>query len=290
MSNRQYYSDRNNKTNSKLSLSELKRFFIISYGELESTGYFQKYFGYYCIDQDWVTGEIKINTEDYLYTLLKKDNLVPIRDNIVNYTEDTLFDMIEFYHDHCSKPLEGDFHSWGNCGWHYNKFDDAKGREEFRKMINPHLKKYKEGFEISEKGEILRLPESGFELLMKTPVPSKDEENINEKIENAKSKYRKHNSTLADRKEAVRELADILEFLRPKAQDLLKTKDENDLFNVIQNFGVRHHNQMQKVNYDKNIWYSWMFYFFLSTIYAVLKLIEKNEKKLGTEEQKKRAG
>ncbi len=283
MSQRQYYSDRNNKTNSKLSLSELKRFFIISYGELESSGYFQKFFGYSCIDQqDWVTGEIKINTEDYLYTLLKKDNLVPIREKIINYTEDTLFDMIEFYHDHCSKPLGGNFHSYGNCGWHYDKFNDQEGRKEFRKMINPHLKKYKEGFEISEKGEILRLPESGFELLMKTPVPSKDEENINDKIENAKSKYRKHNSTLADRKEAVRELADILEFLRPKALKYLKTKDENDLFNLIQNFGVRHHNQMQKVNYDKNIWYSWMFYFFLSTIYAVLKLIEKNEKKLET--------
>ncbi|WP_086949827.1 hypothetical protein [Sphingobacterium sp. JB170] len=91
-------------------------------------------------------------------------------------------------------------------------------------------------------------------------------------------KFRRHKSTLEDRKDSIRELADVLEFLRPKIKTVLDGKDEKDLFNIANNFGVRHHNNQQKVEYDKPIWYSWMFYFYLATIHAILRLIDKHKK------------
>lgn len=69
----------------------------------------------------------------------------------------------------------------------------------------------------------------------------------------------------------------MLEFLRPKLEQVLTSKDESDLFNTANNFGIRHHNERQKTDYDKSIWYSWMFYYYLATIHAALRLIEKQE-------------
>jgi hypothetical protein len=77
-------------------------------------------------------------------------------------------------------------------------------------------------------------------------------------------------------------LADVLEFLRPKLKEVLKSGDEKDLFNIANNFGLRHHNQRQKTQYDRPIWYSWMFYYYLTTLHAVLRLLEKGEPADGT--------
>lgn len=47
--------------------------------------------------------------------------------------------------------------------------------------------------------------------------------------------------------------------------------DEKDLFNIANNFGKRHRNDKQRTAYDAGIWFSWMFYFYLSTIHVVLR-------------------
>jgi hypothetical protein len=78
-----------------------------------------------------------------------------------------------------------------------------------------------------------------------------------------------------ERRDAVRDLADVLEFLRPQAKAVLASKDEADLFNLANNFGIRHHNAGQKTDYDPAIWLSWAFYYYLATIHAVTRLIEK---------------
>lgn len=91
--------------------------------------------------------------------------------------------------------------------------------------------------------------------------------------------YRRHGSTLDDRRQAVRDLADVFEYLRPQVKSLLTSADEKDLFNIANNFGVRHHNDKQRTAYDAGIWLSWMFYFYLSTIHVVLRKIEQEARK-----------
>ena len=63
----------------------------------------------------------------------------------------------------------------------------------------------------------------------------------------------------------------MLEYLRPKVKSLLTSADEKDLFNLANNFGIRHHNDQQKTAYDASLWLSWMFYFYLATIHVVLR-------------------
>jgi len=50
------------------------------------------------------------------------------------------------------------------------------------------------------------------------------------------------------------------------------------IFDLANNFAIRHHNPTQKSNYDKTIWYSWMFHFYLATYHAVIRLLIKKEK------------
>lgn len=74
-------------------------------------------------------------------------------------------------------------------------------------------------------------------------------------------------------------MAGVLEFLRPQLDGVLTNKDDAALFNIANNFGIRHHNEKQQNTYDKAIWYSWIFYFYLATIHAALRLIEKKKPK-----------
>lgn len=73
----------------------------------------------------------------------------------------------------------------------------------------------------------------------------------------------------------MRDLADVLEFLRPRVKEVLTSKDESDLFHLANNFGIRHHNDQQRTDYDRPIFYSWMFYYYLATIHAATRLIER---------------
>lgn len=213
------------------------------------------------------------------FLALKKENLWPLKEKLEYYSEDDLFDMIEFLHDHCSKPISGYYHQFNNCGYHYDTFNDQEGQRYFREKINYIIRDFKGGFELSEAGEILELPDRNMAPLLEADIPSSDKENINKKIQLAVLKFRRHKSTLDDRKDALRELADVLEYLRTDIKEFLDSKDEGDIFNIANNFGIRHHNINQKTDYDKAVWYSWIFYYYLATIHVVLRMKAKNTTK-----------
>ncbi|MBC9786563.1 hypothetical protein H1S01_19090 [Heliobacterium chlorum] len=216
----------------------------------------------------------------YFFRVLRKPNLWPIDEGHKNYTEDDLFDVIELLYDLVSKPLEGRYHSWSDCGWHYDTFEKKAGQNEFRAQINDILQDYQEGYELSVDGEILALGDSGLQHLLKAEIPTFDKENVDSRLEQAILKFRRHRSSIQDRRDAVRELADILEYLRPKMKGLLLSNDESDLFNIANNFAIRHHNNKQKNDYDKPIWLSWIFYVYLSTIHVIVRLLIKNNIKV----------
>ena len=223
-------------------------FFKNHYSYFENEGYFQKYLGKECVDNGFIAGELGYDLEGAFLFALRKDYLFPIWQQVDVYSEEDVFDVIEFLYDHCAKPTKRSYHDWNGCGWHCEEYDELAGKKEFREKINKILELYSEGFELSSSGEVLALAETGLEGLFEAPIPTADPENIEKRIEAAKIKWRRHRATWDDRKEAIRELADVLEYLRPQLKKVLETEDENDLFNIANNFGIRHHNQKQKIN------------------------------------------
>lgn len=273
---RRYYSLRTGKNpkGAEIDLKTLKAMFRSSFTQWEVAGYFQENFGYCCVDAGDVPGTLGSDIGAELLFHLRKEMLWPVLSHIDGYTEDDLFNVIEFLHDHISKPLEGYYHSYSGCGYHYNTFDGASGRKEYRERINQLLETYKSGFEISDIGEIMERAQPGTAPLLAADIPTNDK-NISARVEAAISKFRRYRSTLAERRDAIRDLADVLEYLRPQIKNVLTKADEADLFNLANNFGVRHHNQRQKMDYDHAVWLSWMFYFYLATIHACLHMLKR---------------
>jgi hypothetical protein len=258
-------------------LADLKRVFLAQFEQLQTEGYFQEDLGYMCVDAGFVSGAIGTDLQTELLLALRKPNLWPINKTIEGWLEDDLFDMIEFLHDHVSKPTKRWFHDYSSCGWHCTQFDREEGQSEYRQKLLRLLKAYDSGFELTERGEVAALAPTGFEPLLTAPAPHDDIDNVGSRVEAAIRKFRRHRSSIENRKDAVRDLVDVLEFLRPKIKDTLTSQDEKDLFNIANNFGIRHHREDQKVAYDKAIWLSWLFYYYLATIHACLRLLEKAE-------------
>lgn len=272
-----YYSVRTGKNQSggRFGLQMLERLFVSLFSDFEERGYFQETFGYDCVDAGFVTGYAGTDIGGFLLKRLKKENLWPITVRASSYLEDDVFDLIELLYDVVSKGTEGSFHSYGHCGWHYEKFDNVAGQTEFRDSINEILRDYQEGYELSENGEILSLPPAGMTTLTAAPLPLGNDAGVTRSVEAAIHKFRRRGASQEDRRDAIRDLVDVLEYLRPKAKEVLSHKDEQELFNIANNFGIRHHRADQRTRYDKPIWYSWMFYYYLATIHALTRLIQK---------------
>lgn len=279
MAKRDYYSVRTGKhpDGKRYSFDILKRLLKDIYTDFRREGYFDEYFGFYCIDSEYVPGKLGPEIEAKVFRALKKESLYPFDGKFLSYTEEDTFDVLEFLFDNISRPLKGEYHSWNNCGMHWSEFDKKEGEISFLNAVNEALMDYSDGFQLSENGEILILGEEGLKEIFNAKVETDDPENIDSKIQAAIKRFRYHRSSIEERKNAVRELFDVLEYLKSKTKNVLNKKDESDLFNIANNFGIRHHNASQKTDYDELIWLSWMFYFCLSTIYAYLNLSKKTK-------------
>lgn len=195
---------------------------------------------------------------------------------LLQSAEDKLFDLIEYFYRHVSQGIKdpGCLHSYSNCGWHYKKFDSAPAQALFRQRMNRTLVNYRDGFQINESGQVEHTADDGLDQLIDAALPTKDPD-IARRVAGAIALYRNRGRTEEDLRLAVRELFDVLEKLRPELKAEMLTKDEGDLFNIANNFTIRHLNEKQKGNYDSAIWHSWMFYVNLSTIHVITRLMNR---------------
>lgn len=271
-----YYSLRTGKNphTKGLPLSSIADLFQRVYSQFEEDGYFVEAFGFHCVDNGFEHGTVR-DIELQVLLDLHKENLLPVYAHWQTYSEEDLLDVIEFLYQHVSKPIDGAMHNWNGCGMHWKTFNKADGKHEFRAKINSLLNRYENAFELSPAGEILHKAEAGFEPIFEAEVPSKDV-NVVSRVNAATLAFRRHGASLDDRRKAVRDLADVFEYLRPQVRELLTSNDEGDLFNIANNFGVRHHNDKQKTGYDTALWLSWMFYFYLATVHLLLRKIDSN--------------
>lgn len=278
MSERQYYSLRTGKNPlQKLDLKTLLEVFRSIYDEFLVRYYFQEAFGFFCVDAGDVAGIMGSDIRGFFLRKVRKPGLWPIDTQYQSYSEDDLFDVVELLHDYISKPVEGFFHTYNNCGMHYETFDRQSGQEEWQSELNKHLKDYGDGYELSKDGEIVLLGPKGMDSLLEAKLPEYDVRNVNDRVDAAIQQFKRSRSSLTERRDAVRNLGDVLEYLRPKVKSVL-TKDEDDLFNILNNFGIRHHNERQKTNYEERVFLSWLFYHYLAAIHASMRLITEREK------------
>jgi len=67
---------------------------------------------------------------------------------------------------------------------------------------------------------------------------TQDAENVADRVTAAQMKFRRHRSTDSDRRDAICDLSDVLEYLRPRLNDVLTNKDDAALFEIANNFAI----------------------------------------------------
>lgn len=196
-------------------------------------------------------------------------------------TEDHIFDTIELLYDYVSEPCD-----WGpmttDSGYNYYDYESynaANGQLLYREEANRFLIDYKTGFELTADGLILALGTDGLQQILDAEIEPFDELNVDRKVRDAIQKWRNRNLDIKERRQAIREIADVFEWLRKskKLEKVLKRKDESALFDIANNFAIRHHNPSQKRDYDESIWYAWIFHFYLATYHAVIRLLKRDD-------------
>jgi hypothetical protein len=270
---RRYYSSRNYPKN--ISVEELYQKLQSLYLLFREKDYFKKKTG---ITQRHIPEEIMHEAAVYLpfqpFPISKWS-----QDKI---KEENIFDTLEFLFDRVSKPgeLVDLTNETGFNYYDYISYDDKSGQEEFREKANIFLSDYKTGFELSKTGQILAKGTDGLQYILDADIIPYDEINVDNKVKDAIKKWRNRQLSLSEKKDAIRELADVFEWLKKtkNLENVLDNKDESALFDLANNFGIRHHNPNQKTNYDSSIWYSWIFHFYLATYHASIRLLLKKEK------------
>ena len=126
---RRYYSVRTGKNprSANIDLKTFKSLFYSQYSSMVEAGYFQEYFGYSCVDSGDVPGKLGGDMASALLFNLRKEHLWPIPNKFVSFSEEDVFDIVEFFHDHVSKPIDGYHHTYAQCGMHYHTFDRPTG-------------------------------------------------------------------------------------------------------------------------------------------------------------------
>jgi hypothetical protein len=276
---RDYYNRRIGRDGQppRLGLNETAGQIAAAYAFIDQQAYLQRSFGYFCVDAQQVPGRDGYGIHDafYLGTGIKIEGTEI--EAIKAADEVFLFTLIEFVHDHVAKPIKesGRYHGFSNCGWHFDQddsFDEDAGRQEWREKVNRILKHYESGYRLSPEGELLHLAPDGLAPLLSAQLPTKTNDTDRDKVTNAARTFQLGRSTRAERKQAVRDLIDILEFHRSQVKEHLLSKDERDLFLIANNFALRHHNDLQRDDYDDNF-LTWLFYQFLSTVHLMLGVV-----------------
>jgi hypothetical protein len=299
MSRRAYWSSRQGRgPRGAPRLPDVYRAVALLAVELRSRDYLQEQYGYACVDAGNVLGAARMELEEHIEAELGYRDAWPLPDDPLasdpefeefpptpeelRAAEDRIFDIIEFFHDHVSSGVEdpGHFHSYGGCGWHYQEFDPAPAQEFVRDRINVVLGNYGDGYVLSEAGQIEHRVPVGLTSLMSAD-PRTDDEVIERRIQLAVAAWRSRERSDDSMREAVRNLFDVLERLRPQIKDHMLQRDEGDLFNIANNFAIRHFNDKQKTDWESPTWLSWMFYVNLSTIHLVTRLLRRQANREG---------
>ncbi len=287
---KQYFSERQGRgpKAEPLPFAEFRELVVNVFDQLREQHYMQEAFGYDCVDAGVVDGNLGSNPSAYFMRTIRRKGVWPyweaaqvgLDEWMAPYEawdEDCLFDVVEVLHDLISRPVDGRYHDYAQCGWHYSTFDSAAGQADFRDEMNGVLRLHDPPYEMNDDGMVVEAGPAEFQALLTATVPPGTEAEIASKLNSATKRFQTRGVSVDDRRVAVRDLADVLEALRGNIRETMLSKDERELFHVANGFAIRHQNREQRGDYDRLTWLRWAFYVYLATIHAVLRVSEREQ-------------
>lgn len=260
----EFYAVRNGHINledMKITTTHFNSFFVDVYHYFVEKHYFKLAFEGHHSEPRLMSP----SPEAYLFAEAKLKNIWPIDYNYKRPKADT-FTLIEVLHK-LIRRIDG-----------FGMYEEKAAQKEFRDMINKYLVCLNDGYLLTESGYIINLPEDGLGNLITQDLPENTDDSTTQKVETAIKLFFKYDSTEEEKLSAIKLLADILEPYRQELKQITTEKHDDLIFSVVNNYGIRHNNIKQRLDYDKPIWYEWMFHYYLATVQATLKLDLKKTK------------
>jgi len=273
-----FWAERHGKAGGPLDLVTAATLFRSMLTALRSEGYLTEWTGYSCVD---ISGEYEgtggMDLEAFAFRRTRVHGLWPPSDGWDSWDLDHLLTAVEFFYSVVSKPVEGFYHDYMRCGQHWTRFRTRQGRSRYRDEVNQILVDVGGGFELELAGPVVRIIPSGLEELAEQELPAPASNDARQTLQHAIELFRARGSSEHDQLDALRSLAAILESIRPQLKQVLETKDESDLFEILNRFGIRHADAKQQGKYDRRVFLPWLFYSYVAAIHAAFQLIDGSQ-------------
>jgi hypothetical protein len=134
------------------------------------------------------------------------------------------------------------------------------------------------GFVLELGGAVVRAVPSGLEEVVEQELSAPAGSDARQTLQHAIERFRARGSSEHDQLDALRSLAAVLESIRPQLKEVLETKDESDLFQILNSFGIRHADAKQQGKYDRRVFLPWLFYSYVAAIHAAFQLIDRSRR------------
>lgn len=244
--------------------------------ELQDLGYFPESLPRDCVDNRTSWEYVSSRAARAIHLPFDWDG--EARDALT-WDESSLYSLIEYFHDGAQRPRTmGFFHDYGGCGNHYAEHSAESGGVVYRWRVNTLLETY--GVELrlgtrgDERGRLTRHFGTALDAAANSRVTA-GVDNAEDEVAHAIRMFRERGATVIQRRQSLALLAGALEARRKDAK-LVLGKDESDLFNIANNFGIRHRNDQQRVAYGDEF-LDYMF----ATMLAAVTLLEELEQRAG---------
>ncbi|WP_420621945.1 hypothetical protein [Candidatus Poriferisodalis sp.] len=193
-----------------------------------------------------------------------------------DWSVDDLCDFVEVFHDLAARPTYGWQHDFNDCGWHPSRFSKSAGQALYQYRMNKLLDEMRFHYRLADSGEdtgrMVRAMSDGLDDIVTEVLnevsPHQDQ------VAHAVALFRRRDSTVEDRRSAVVTLCGILEERRSLARQTIQKKDDAALFDIANNFHLRHQNAKQYKDYSPE-YLEWIFCWYLSTVQLVNRLLSR---------------
>ena len=239
--------------------------------EMQYLGYFPKILPKECVDE----GDI---SEEWLGVQIARaiGHRVqwPLHYNSppLDVSEPILFSLIEFFHDQAQRPRTSWWHSFNECGFHYQQFNRESGGVVYRWRMNELLATHGSTFRLAregaQRGRLVRTFSASLDTTLEQVVVERREMSPEDEVANAIELFRSRDATAQTKRAALTVLANHLEPRRGRIRSATTKNDEAYLFDIANNFAIRHRNDHQRQDYGPE-YLDWLFVNYLGMIQLI---------------------